>query len=229
VLNKPAMDATDFLFNLPDRLPVGVNVTTTAGEVVKLSGTAEIMDPPAMEVRFAPGLLPAPERIDPESDCLVFIETGEIVTLICSIEPTPGKDVLYLTVQDLIQHAEKREYFRGPANRLNITWRRKSAPEVKKGFSAKGVNISCGGILLVTTQPVEKKEKLLLEIHVPEPVKKIIKCEAIALRINKLKDSESFVAVRFLDLDSDMCDDIMAFCFAEQRRLLREQVVPRDL
>jgi len=153
----------------------------------------------------------------------------QAAVMLTSTDPAPGKDVLFLNVRDLIQHAEKREYFRGPAERLNITWRRKNAPEVKKGFSAKGVNISCGGILLVTNQPVEKKEKLLLEMHVPDPVKKIIKCEAVALRINKLKESESFVAVRFLDLESDMCDDIMAFCFAEQRRLLREQVVPRDL
>lgn len=223
------MDATQYLANLPERFPVGVNVTTTAGEVVKVTATAFVAEPPAMEVRFQAGVLPPADRIDMEADCLVFIETGEIVTLICSIEPEPGAQSLSLTVRDLIQHAEKREYFRGPADRLKITAYHKKGPEAQKGIPARGMNISCGGVLLVLEKPVEKREKLKLEICLPDPVKKTLSCEAIVLRISPKKNEERFVAVKFTDVDSDQCDDIMAFCFAEQRRLLREQVIPRDM
>jgi len=223
------MDASDYLSNMPERFPVAVNVTSTAGEVIKLNATAAVTGPPEMELRFAPGELPAPERIDPEADCLVFIETGDIVTLICTIVPDPGKDFLSLTVRDLIQHAEKREYFRGPAGRLKMSWRRKKPTDAKKPVESKGVNISCGGVLLITAAPVEKKEKLVLEITLPEPVKKTITCDALVLRVSRKKGEERFVAVKFTDMDSERCDDIMAFCFAEQRRLLREQVIPRDL
>jgi c-di-GMP-binding flagellar brake protein YcgR len=223
------MEASDYLINLPEHFPVAVNVTTTAGDTVKLNGTGEVTEVPSMRVRFAGGALPDPARIDMDADCLVFIETGEIVTLICTIEPETAKDSLSLSVRELIQHAEKREIFRGPAGRLQITFRHKAMPETRQGFSAKGVNISCGGILLIIPKPVEKREKLLLEIYLPDPVKKTITCEATVLRINPKKGQERFVAVKFADLDSDMCDDIMAFCFAEQRRLLREQVTTRDL
>jgi hypothetical protein len=223
------MDANDYLSNLPKRFAVSANVITTAGDTLKLNGTAEVVDPPQIRVRFVAEALPEAGRIDREADCLVFIEAGDIVTLICSIEEEPGKDSLALTVHDLIQHTEKREFFRGPAGRLLITWRPRSQPETRKGYNAKGVNISCGGILLIVTRPVEKRTKLMLDIYLPDPVKKTITCEADVLRVNPKKGQERFVAVRFADLESDMCDDIMAFCFAEQRRLLREQVTTRDL
>ena len=49
------------------------------------------------------------------------------------------------------------------------------------------------------------------------------------MRVDKKDPGRLFVAVEFEALDAGICDDIMAFCFAEQRRMLREQVVTKDL
>ncbi len=223
------MDIDEYLSNFTGPFPVAVNVNTSLGEVVKLKGTAEAGEPPELEVRFAAGELPRPDRIDTESDCLVFIEAGEIVTLICSISREPAQASLSLAVREIIQHSEKREFFRGPADRLRVSWRIRGMPDNQKSFPAKGVNISCGGILIVVYKRVEKKKKILLDMYLPDPVKKTISCEAEVLRVSRRRDEEHFVAARFTDLDTEHCDDIMAFCFAEQRRLLREQVITRDM
>ena len=69
--------------------------------------------------------------------------SGEIVTLICTVEDVPEPNALLLTTRDLVQHVEKREYFRRPADRLSVAWYRKS--ERKKNrqkLGAKGINIT---------------------------------------------------------------------------------------
>jgi hypothetical protein len=222
------MNPTDYLSNFPEKIPVSVNMTTTAGELIKLSAMALVTEPPEVELYFKPNAIAEPERIDLDADCLVFVETGEIVTLISEIEEIEGKDLVRITVRDVIQHAEKREFFRGPADRLSLSCRRKG-PQGGKPFSAKGVNISCGGMLMLAHRQFEKKEKLAVEIQLPSPVEKTIETDAVVIRINQVRKGSYFVAVKFTNMDSETCDDIMAFCFAEQRRMLREQVLTRDL
>lgn len=223
------MDVEQYLSNLPEKTPVSVNLYTTAGAQIKQSAVAGVMEPPEVELMFPPGSLADPERIDKESDCLVFIETGEIVTLICSIKEIEGREAVYVTVRDVIQHVEKREFYRGPAERIRVSVRRKSGPEKEKITAVRGVNISCGGMLMMLNQPLGKKEKLELEIYLPDPVKSTIKASSQVLRVKKERGNSFFVAVKFTDLDAEHCDDIMAFCFAEQRRRLRENVITRDL
>lgn len=222
------MDVNDYLSNFPEKIPVAVNVPIRGGEVQKYSATALVTDPPEVELYFDPNALPDPGRIDTEADCLVFIETGEIVTLISSIDEVAGRDLLHITVRNVIQHEEKREFFRGPAGRLSLSCRRKG-PSGGKPFAGKGINISCGGVLMMVHHQVQKKEKLAMEIRVPEPVGKTLEIDAIVLRLNQVRKGTFSVAVRFTNMDSETCDDIMAFCFAEQRRMLREQVLTRDL
>ncbi|MCF8025535.1 MAG: PilZ domain-containing protein [Desulfobacteraceae bacterium] len=223
------MNVDQYLTNLPEKTPVAVNVPVIAGDVLKCDAVAVLEQPPVLEVLFPPGVLPEPDRIDTAADCLVFIETGEIVTLICTIEEIPLSDFIRVTVRNVIQHAEKREFFRGTATRLSVSWRKKGPSGQRKMSSARGVNISCGGMLMISDQELRKKEKLAVEIRVPKPVEKTLKLDAIVLRVNQVRKNKWQVAVRFTNMDSESCDDIMAYCFAEQRRLLREQVITRDL
>ncbi|MCF8038390.1 MAG: PilZ domain-containing protein [Desulfohalobiaceae bacterium] len=225
------MDATTYLENLPAQVQVAVNLTTINGVQLKAKGMAMVDDPPTLEIRFPANTLPGQELIDTESDCLIFIETGEIVTLISSIADFSVQDCLLVTVRDVVQHVEKRDFYRGPAVHLSISWtyrsKKRSTDQMK--FEASGVNISCGGILMTTDQPLAAREKLMLEIHLPEPVHKTIHCQASVIRVNQVKTALYYTAVQFHGLDSENCDDIMSYCFAEQRRLLREQVVTKDL
>ncbi|MCF8112119.1 MAG: hypothetical protein K9J85_11615, partial [Desulfobacteraceae bacterium] len=143
------MNVTEFLSNLPEKTPVAVNLTTTTGEMLKHNATAVLGQPAELEVRFPPGVLPEPGSIDTTADCLVFIETGEIVTLICTIEEVTNKELIRVTVQDVIQHVEKREFFRGSANRISVSWREKGPSGQRNLSAARGENISCGGMLMV--------------------------------------------------------------------------------
>lgn len=222
------MNVSDYLSGLPEKFPVSVNVTTRTGEQLKRSAVARVTEPPGLELRFSANALPPADGLDMAADCLVFIETGEIVTLICSAEKTEARNRLLVTVREVIQHVEKREFFRGPAGRLSVSCRQKG-PGGDAGFTAQGVNISCGGMLLMTARRLRQKETLAVDIYVPDPVKKRIRCDAVVLRVSRIRENVFFTAVRFVNLDSANCDDIMAFCFAEQRRLLREQVITRDI
>ncbi len=226
------MDAVNYLLNLPDQISVTFNVTTTVGEQVKKSGTLFILDPPALEIKTLDGTFAQTGPVDIHADCLVFIETAEVATLVCTITEMPADDVISIRVRELIQHSEKREYFRGPAGRLSIYCcqkkNEKDDTEPFEFFQAGGVNISCGGMLITVDRPLAKKQILGLDIQTPEPYRKVISCHGRVVRAKKFLDSY-FVAVKFTDLDSAMCDDIMAFCFAEQRRMLRELVIPKNL
>lgn len=222
------MNPTEYLSNFPEKIPVSVNLSTTAGGLIKHNAMALVTDPPEVELYFKPNAIEDPESIDREADCLVFVETGEIVTLISEIEEIEGKDFVRITVRDVIQHAEKREFYRGPADRLALSCRRKG-PQGGKPFSAKGINVSCGGILVLVHRELGKKEKLAVEIQLPSPVEKTIETDAAVLRVNQVRKGSFFAALKFTNMDSETCDDIMAFCFAEQRRMLREQVPTRDL
>jgi|GEM_PF-3372380 len=226
------METVNYLLNLPDQILVGFNVTTISGRPLKKSGTLFITDPPVMEIKVSPETFPYPEQIDLSSDCLVFIETAEVATLVCTLKGITDNGVVHIKVRDLIQHSDKRKYFRGPAGRLTIFCAQKKKENDTAGalefFQAGGVNISCGGILITLDHPMAKGEILALDIQTPEPFARIISCHGMVVRVQKFQDSY-FVGIKFTDLDSSMCDDIMAFCLSEQRRMLREMVIPKDL
>jgi c-di-GMP-binding flagellar brake protein YcgR len=142
-----------------------------------------------------------------------------------------ANEIVYIKVREIIQHSNKRKYFRGPAGRLSIFCcqkkNKKDNTEDLEVFQAGGINISCGGMLLIIDRPLVKEEILALDIQTPEPVRKVISCHGMVIRIKKLQDSY-VVALKFTDMDTAMCDDIMAFCFAEQRRMLKEMVIPNQ-
>ena len=226
------MEAINYLLNLPTPISVEFNISTTSGQQIKKTGTLLVNDPPEMKIKVLSKTFPPPEKINLNSDCLVFIETGDIATILCTITEIKTNGIIHIRAREVIQHSNKRKHFRGPAGRLSIFYYQKQTekdnPEDLKVFQASGVNISCGGMLMIVDQPLTKKEILALDIHVPEPSPKVISCHGMVVRIKTLQESY-VVAVKFTDLDSEMCDDIMAFCFAEQRRMLREMVIPKNL
>lgn len=222
------MDVNDYLSSLPAQVPVGFNLSTS-GDRHKYRGVASVEEPPFLDIHCQANTLPGLEDIDQEADCLVFVETGEIVTLLCSISDLPEKNHLQLQVRELFQHGEKREFYRGPADRLTIRWKLQKAGSSEEWLLAKGINISCGGLLVEIDRPLRKKERLLFEISLPEPVRKNANAKAVVKRVQAKDVKRFFLAVEFTDHDADRCDDIMAYCFAEQRRMLREQVTTKDM
>ena len=225
------MEVSKFLKKLPSQVAVGVNLTLENGQQVKHNGLALLSNSRALQVVFPAGKLPKPEAIDTQADCLIFVETGKVVTLICSIEEPLEPDRLTLNLDNYIEHDEKRDYFRGPAERLHIAWFHSDGQDSQEQTpaSGQGINISCGGILMTTSRPVEAGQTLSIHISLPAPANRDITCPAQILRVNRTEDGRYFAALQFTSLEPDICDDIMAYCFAEQRRLLREQVMTRDL
>ena len=224
------MDVKEYLSHFPAQVPVDFNLSTVGGDQLKKKGVVRVAEPPFLDILCQANTLPDPESIDQDADCLVFIETGEIVTLLCSINGLPSKNLLQLKVRELFQHGDKREFYRGPAHRLSISWTpQRTMDKDQAWLPASGVNISCGGMLVEIDRPLKKQERLVFSISLPHPIRKTITAKAVVRRV-QAKDVDRFsLAVKFTDQDADRCDDIMAFCFAEQRRMLREQVLTKDM
>ena len=223
------MDIYNYLSNLPDEFLVSVNCNAVDGDVIKLNGMAVNSEPPDLEILFGPESRFNPDRIDFAAEGLVFIETGEIVTLVGVFKEGAEKNALRFTVRKFIHHVEKREYFRSPAHRLETLCTFKSAAAGKQvNVPARGVNISSGGMLVVMEDAIQRKDRVILGITLPEPVTKEIKGIGTVLRVQKTNAGTFLVAIRFENAD-EIGDDIMKYCFAEQRRLLREQVLTKDM
>lgn len=231
-----SMDPLVFLSRLPERFAAGVQYRTETGKVKKEYGMAVKTDPPEIEVRLGPGAEPdahpgsgsdaPPNAVDCTGDCMVFIEGDGIVTLTCTIRDAAGPGVLVLEVREAARHYEKRKYFRRPADRLDIRWRRKHG---RPCFTARGINISSGGLLVMLTgEQVAEKDTLVFEIDFPEPVEKTLSAEATVVRFEKIAENDYRVAVMLENAD-EIADDIMQFCFAEQRRMLREKVMTKGV
>jgi ribosomal protein L34E len=73
----------------------------------------------------------------------VFIETGVIATILCTITNIKTNGIFQSRAREVIQHSNKRKHFRGPAGRLSIFNRQKQTDkdniEDVKVFQADGV------------------------------------------------------------------------------------------
>ena len=204
------MQPVDYLSNLPDGIPIACNLSTISGKQIKTSGKLFAADPPELEICFKPDAFPDGESPDIKSDCLVFIETGEVVTLICSILETPAAgNKLRVSAKELVQKSERREYFRVSADRLTVFFRQKvrKGEKIPKMCKARGVNISCAGILMKTDRQLKKKERIMMRLNFPEPLNKNIFCEGSVVRVDKSKNG-FYVGLKFDKLDPEISDEI---------------------
>ncbi len=195
-------------------------------------GIAVANKSPSFQVFFQKDYLPSVEEIDKESRCRVTLNIGgpslSVFALIDTVDYKKDRDVIQLTALDMVEHSQKREYIRAPAEYVHIKYT--LADDQEGDFKrAYGVNISCGGILIVSEKVLGKRQKLQFEIKLPYPEKVTIYCCGKILRVIEKRDGSCLTAIQFEDVAEEDCDAIMAYCFAEQRRQLRENVRVSDI
>lgn len=180
---------------------------------------------PFVEATFLPGQLPV-ARLNQEGFFRVTFEAqGRPHALNARFDKILNDDRLRLFAGETLSAEQQREFFRIDvelAVAYGLCSEQEDEPEVKE---IRGVvNLSGGGIWLPLLDPLEPRQLLALQLTLPTVPPFRVPCKAQVVRLTTKDSVRSGVALKFLDIDEGYREEIVAFCFAEQRRQMRTKV-----
>lgn len=213
------------LDHLDDYRVVKITLPIEGGAIVQLDAVARVTKTPQFEVIFLKGQLKE-HALDPTVLCrLAFDVAGSIKSIQARIDHQPAADKLVLELVESFSYLQKREYFRVDAE-LVISWWRVEDEDAALNTVQGIANISGGGVRFPVAEKVERGErigmKILLNLDKP-----MIECVGEVVGSYLLGRDHS-LALKFVAIENDHRDDIVAFCLAEQRRQLRLKVQVLD-
>lgn len=157
------------------------------------------------------------------SSCILFFTTEEIIYFIYAkikFVLTEG-GLLLLEAVRAFKRSQERENFRFDMQMPVKFWFPDEVHYKGKFIAAdKKVNISGGGIQVVSAIPVAENSELGLELHLPDG-KKVIKCTGNVVRTIERSENEYDIALRFTRINWEDRERIIAVGFAQQRKRLR--------
>ncbi|MBD1401276.1 PilZ domain-containing protein [Pelovirga terrestris] len=213
------------LDHLDDYRVVKITLPIEGGAVAQLDAVARVTNAPQFEVIFLKGQLKE-QALDPTVLCrLAFDVAGAIKSIQARIDHQPAADKLVLELVESFSYLQKREYFRVDAE-LVISWWRVEDEDAALNTVQSMANISGGGVRFPVAEKVERGERIGMNIllHVDKPV---IECVGEVVGSYLLGRDHS-LALKFIAIEHDDRDEIVAFCLAEQRRQLRLKVQVLD-
>lgn len=223
----------DILETIADNKPVRAFLPLrSSGERYRVHCVYHRTAPPAFELLFSAGLLPA-EAIDPEGTAIVSIDLGgPNLSIEAKIKAVKNEQILEMVKINSMNHAQMREFFRVDANAAVIG--RSFHPEIVSEQDAswtlagKTIDISGNGILVAFPEEPPPDSQIRLEITLPTCEEQTIAVLAKPVRSQKISDRYFEVAYHFVDIDNDDRDKIISCCLVLQRKLLRLRVQVRD-
>ncbi|MBW6510119.1 MAG: PilZ domain-containing protein [Desulfuromonadales bacterium] len=210
---------------LDDYRVVKITLPIEGGAVAQFDAVARVIKAPQFEVIFLTGQLKE-YALDPTVLCLlVFDVAGAIKSIQARIDHQPAADKLVLELVESFSYLQKREYFRVDAE-LVISWWRVDDEDAAVSTVQGTANISGGGVRFPVAEKVSRGEhlgvKILLNVDLP-----LIECVGEVVG-SYLLGRDHFLALKFVAIENDDRDEIIAFCLAEQRRQLRLKVQVLD-
>lgn len=217
------------LKHLQEYITVRILLPITGAPPLPLECVARSENPPFIDAHFLPDQLPA-GRLDTEGECQLSFETGgQAHAFKARIDKVVSSERLRLQAVQAFNREQQREYFRIDVE-LTLKYRRLSEGEggAARRVQAK-VNLSGGGLWFPIKEILESKEKLSVEIFLPgsPPMRAFAIAEVI--RMTGADEDSRGVAMKFSEIEESDRDEIVGFCFAEQRRQLRNRVRIPDL
>lgn len=192
------------------------------GKQQVLDGVAKVTTAPQFEITFLPDQL-KPEQLNFEEFCQVaFDVAGEGKSIKAKVVSSPETEKLLLEMVDSFSYIQKREYFRVDTELAVSFWRAEEENPEARSLQAT-VNISGGGIRLPVSEKIPEGTRLGLEIIIESPQSSVVECVGEVVNNYKAGD-EYYCALKFIDIEEEGQDAIVAFCLAEQRRQLRLKV-----
>ena len=210
------------LNHFKDYRVVKVTLPLLDGKQRVLDGVAKITTAPQFEITFLPDQL-HPDQLNFEEFCQVaFDVAGEGKTIKAKLDSSPEAAKLILEMVDSFSYVQKREYFRVDAELAVSFWRIDDENPAARSLQTT-VNISGGGIRVPVDEEVPEGTKLGLEIVVDSPQSAVVEC--VGEVVNSYKFGDGYCcALKFIDIEDEGQDAIVAYCLAEQRKQLRLKV-----
>ncbi|MDD3364041.1 MAG: flagellar brake domain-containing protein [Syntrophomonas sp.] len=138
------------------------------------------------------------------------------------LDPFP---VLVVVKPDKFVEIQRRQWVRVPT-KLAMRFRAISSGKNEKPYVGETVDISGGGLLFVTLDPVEEGQMVELEIALPGPTP--LFCKAKLLRIlekPKKEGATSKVILEFTEISEGQRDRIISYIFEKQREWIRKGLI----
>ena len=210
------------LNHFKDYRVVKITLPLLGGTQQVLDGVAKVTTAPQFEITFLPDQLHV-DQLDFEEFCVVaFDVAGEGKTIKAKLDSSPQEAKLLLEMVDSFSYVQKREYFRVDAELAVSFWRVDEENPAAKSLQT-AVNISGGGIRLPVEEHLPMGTRIGLEIVVDSPQATVVDCVGEVVNIHKIGNSYC-CGLKFIDIEEEGQDAIVAYCLAEQRKQLRLKV-----
>lgn len=211
------------LDHLKEYRVVQISLPRNGGELETVDGVALATAPPIFEVTFLPDHL-QPETLNEQGSCrLTYLApNGSLQTINAEIVTVVSDSKLHLRLLEGYSQEQKRAYFRVDTN-LAVSYWSLDDTDANACSAPPPVNLSGGGIRIAVKKALRKGSDVGLEIILDDPRPRVIECVATVIRSFRLGGVMQ-MAMRYTQIEEEDRDAIIAYCFAEQRRQLREKV-----
>ena len=210
------------LNHFKDYRVVKITLPLLGGKQQVLDGVAKVTTAPQFEITFLPDQLHV-DQLDFEEFCVIAFDiAGEGKTIKAKLDSSPQEAKLLLEMVDSFSYVQKREYFRVDAELAVSFWRVDEENPAAKSLQT-AVNISGGGIRLPVEEHLPMGTRIGLEIVVDSPQATVVECVGEVVNIYKIGNSYC-CGLKFIDIEEEGQDAIVAYCLAEQRKQLRLKV-----
>lgn len=201
-----------------------IEVPLPGGEVAVLECVLRATSAPFIEAVFLPGQLPT--LLNKEGAFrLTFEALGRPHALNARLDAIVDGDRLRLFAGETLSAEQQREFFRIDVE-LSLSygpWPEEGEELQLRPFRGV-VNLSGGGMWLPVFDPLEPRQFLALQLTLPTKPPFNLSCKAQVIRLTWKGTERTGVALKFLHIEEAHREDIVAFCFAEQRRQMRTKV-----
>ncbi|BCR06263.1 hypothetical protein DESUT3_33320 [Desulfuromonas versatilis] len=176
-----------------------------------------------LEVLFPPGKLPLGQLRRGFRGVLLCKGEMGVFTLVVAIEKIRDDRHLQISVVQASSPEQKRDHFRVDAQIQLAYWPLDAPPGYQPPVPVK-VNIGGGGLRMPIEKPLPKGTRLGMLLILPSEKEHLIECCAEVVRLFQRSNGTREAAVSFFDMRLKDQDRITAFCFDQQRHLLRTKV-----
>ncbi|MCF6177998.1 MAG: PilZ domain-containing protein [Geopsychrobacter sp.] len=203
---------------------VKISLPRHGGESTVVDGVAMATAPPIFEITFLPDQL-QPATFDEQASCRITFDApdGSPQKLSAEVVSVLSETKLQLRLlEGTASFDQKRAYFRVDADLSVSYWEIDNEHGPAKSVQTP-VNLSGGGIRIPVKEEMREGSKVGLEIILDVPRPCVIECAATVVR-SFLLGGVMQLALRFVDIEEEDRDALVAYCFAEQRKQLRLKV-----
>ncbi|WP_028579329.1 PilZ domain-containing protein [Desulfogranum japonicum] len=200
------------------------------GDLARLTCAFRSGESPSFDLLFPPNSLKIPNLIMGINCQLVVKHRGNDVNIIAELDKVVNERCLRLIGREPIRPEALREYFRVGINTSIEIGYTPEAREVRTNawqMLGTTIDLSASGVLALFAEKPPSKKRLYIRITDPES-NKIIHSHGHVVRSYRMRKNRYQVAIHFEKVAQKTRDALIALCFQEQRKQLRENIQTAD-